>query len=396
MRIAMFSDNFYPELSGISDSMRMTGEELARRGHTVRFYGPSHPAKNFALVGLPPRELPPEPNIDVRRVPSLPFPAPTGQGRLVLPLGWSRQSLREFKPDVVHVHDIFGLGLDGMRAARAIGVPVIGTNHTILEAFLAQVRWLPKRYGPYALRYNAWFYNQCAFVSAPSSQVFTEMRRYGFRAPHRVIPNPIFLDLFSPAARKAPFKKEFGFSKFTILFGGRLSPEKDIDVLIKAMPLILQKVPEAMLVIAGKGSQEPELRTLVRALHIDHAVKFLGFVDMRTTFPRIYKASDVFAMMSTSDSFSITMVQAMAAGLPVLAARSWGLVEYVHPDNGILIPPKDARTFANAAIRLATHPEEGRALGKGGVAYTKQFSVAAIADTWEHIYEHASKKRHRA
>jgi len=126
MRIAIYSDNFYPELSGITDSIMTTGKELARRGHSVHYYVPHYSEKNYQMLSRG-RDLDMGPRIEVYRLPSLPFKTGTGQGRAVLPLCTSLPSLKRFNPDVIHLNVFGGSGLEAIMAAKLLGKPLVGT-----------------------------------------------------------------------------------------------------------------------------------------------------------------------------------------------------------------------------------------------------------------------------
>ena len=107
MRIAIFSDNFYPELSGISDSVLALARTLARRGHFIRFYVPYYSEKNYAAINVPFRELDLGPNVSVHRLFSIPFAMGTEQGRAVIPSGINIRDAARFAPDVLHTQMYF-------------------------------------------------------------------------------------------------------------------------------------------------------------------------------------------------------------------------------------------------------------------------------------------------
>ena len=391
MRIAVFSDNFYPELSGISDSIIALAGQLAARGHRLCIYAPRYAQRHFRRLGLPAAEIDLGEPIAIVRLPSLPYPTGTRQGRAVLPTGVPRQ-LRQFHPDVIHVHLPFGVGLEGLQSARALGVPLIGTNHTPLSEFL---RYSPLR-GPrcerLAVRYGAWFYNHCDFVSSPSRAIFEEMDRLGFRAPHRVISNPIRTDIFRQLGSRELLKARFNFSGFTVLYAGRLAPEKRLDLAIRAVASLVATTPAVSLALLGRGSAEDDLRRLSRSLGVEGRVRFLGFIPDATTVSEIYNAADAFAIPSTAETQSIAAMQAMACGLPVVGVRAWGLSEYINAANGILVDPGDDAALARALLHLAAHPEVRHDLGEGGRAFVRALSSPVIAAEWEDVYQESLRR----
>ena len=396
MRIAIFSDNFYPELSGISDSIIALSKDLAKRGHFIDFYVPNYPQEDYDRINIPYKEIDLGPNIHVVRFLSFPYGkgAGTGQGRFVVPNGFRAATVFRFHPDVIHSQLFFGVGLEAIFAARMLRRPVIGTNHTAIKEFLKyspiQQSWFTNG----ILKYVNWYYERCELVTAPSHSVFDEMTALGFKnVKMRVISNPIDTQTFQPLVRNTPtgksnvaLKKKLGFAKHVIFSAGRLSDDKNPDVLIKALPFVKKDVPDAMLVFAGNGTSREKLAQLAERLGVKDSVKFLGFVE-KSKLVEAYSASEVFAIASTSDTQSLVMMQAMACGVPVVGVRARALPEYINEKNGFVVEPGDARAMADRLVQLLKDPKLAKSLGDGGLAYTSQFSEPAIAADWEKIYK---------
>jgi len=385
MRIAVFSDNFYPELSGISDSIITTAKELARRGHLIHFYAPRYGKRDYAVTRLPHNEPQEKQNIEVSRFASLPYPTGTMQSRAVLPTALRWLIVRKFKPDIAHIHLPFGTGIEGMLSAKILRIPLVGTNHTPISEFIRYSPIRTKWFEKFVVRFNACFYNQCNFVSSPSNAILNEMRAYGFKRPSYAVPNPVDTSAFKPLGRKKILKKKFGFSSFTVLYAGRLAEEKNIELILHAAQALKEKIPVMDIAIVGRGSYERKLRLLASSLNIAERVHFTGFVDLHT-LPLIYNASDVFVMPSTAETQSIAMMNAMACGLPVIALKAWGLKEYVPPETGTLIEPGDVYALPRELERLYANPRRRTEFGRKGRAFVENFSPPKIASQWENIY----------
>jgi glycosyltransferase involved in cell wall biosynthesis len=213
----------------------------------------------------------------------------------------------------------------------------------------------------------------------------------------RVISNPIDTKTFHPLTNRATLKKKLKFNNHTIFSAGRLSDDKNPDVLIKALALVKKKVPDAMLVFAGRGSSEEALKKLAKDLHVEDSVKFLGFVD-KPTLVEANNASDIFGIASTSDTQSLVMMQAMACKLPIVGVRARALPEYINDKNGFIVEPGDVKAMSEKFIYLLQNPTIAKKLGAGGRAYAETFSEAAIATDWEKIYagviESYNKRKH--
>jgi glycosyltransferase involved in cell wall biosynthesis len=391
MKIAIFSDNFYPELSGISDSLVFFAQGLAANGHQVLFVAPRYRAHDYPPKA--PHELDLGPAIQTARLWSIRYPySPTGQSRITVPCGRGIALLKKFFPDVIHTNSPFGAGIEALLAAKFLRVPLVGTNHTLISEFInhspLNFFWLTR----VTLRYFSGYYNNCAYVTAPCRSLLEEMENYGLRVPHQPVPNPIDAQRFVPvasAAKKAVLQKRFQLTGKTILYTGRLAPEKCIDVIIRAFAQLQKKIPDTTLLIAGHGSAEQSLRALTQKLGVAAQVHFVGFVD-KDTLPLLYQASDLFVIMSTSESQSLSLMQAMASALPSIGARARALPEYIDEASGLLVKPGDVPALAGAMQTILSDDALAGRLGAGGLKSVQRCARPAIVKIFEKIYTEAA------
>jgi 1,2-diacylglycerol 3-alpha-glucosyltransferase len=385
MRIAIFSDNFYPEIGGIQDSIEALAKALGQRGHAVDFYVPRYGHREFERVNAFPVELGLGPHIRIHRLRSLPFPTSTKQSRAVFPMPVSWLDLPVApRPDVIHTQSFFGVGLNALLAGRRLGIPIAGTNHTAIRAFGS---YLPFGMDA-AAAYVLWYYNRCDFVTAPSRSVFDELGQGRLRRPLEVVSNPIATEVFRPVspAVKRKLKTKLRLHGPTIVYAGRLGLEKNIDPILHALALLKQRIPNAEFVIAGHGSQERHLRALAQQLSLEPSVRFVGTLP-KSGLAELFQASDVFVTMSTSETQGMAMLQAMACGIPVIGANARALPEYIGIDRGFLVEASDAAALSDRLADLLSNPELQSQLGIGGASYVKQFATERIADQWEHHYQ---------
>jgi glycosyltransferase involved in cell wall biosynthesis len=381
MRIAVFTDYFFPELGGIQDSIAITAGALGRRGHSIDIYAPRYGAGDYRRVNATGREPDLGANVRVHRRLSLPFPSSTRQSRVALPsllvlAGWA-------KPDLIHTHSFFGLGLEALLAGTAQRIPVVGTNHTTIAGFGPHIPVSVAR----AAAYVMWYYNRCDQVTAPSRSVFAELGLGRLRPPHRVISNPIDIGLFTPAgaAERQRLSTRFGLTGPTITYAGRLGAEKNIEVILPAVAALRDQGIAADLAIAGHGAHEPVLRTIAADLRIAERVKFVGTLAP-DELARLLQVSDIFAMMSTSETQSMALLQAMACGVAVVAANSRALPEFVSPDNGVLVEPHDSARLAAAFADLLGSPDRRCRMGAAGRRSVERYGVETVTDEWELLY----------
>lgn len=387
MRIAVFTDSFYPELGGIQDSIAATARALGDRGHQILICAPAPAQGDYEVAGLPVGEIDLGKNVSVRRFFSLPVPSSTRQSRLFVPTGGRWRELVAFGPDLVHTHTFFGAGWEAIRAARRLSIPLVGTNHWAIGEFSAYVPFAAALFTRTSVKAVTGYYNGCAFVTGPSRSVVDEMQAFGLRAPHAVVSNPIDTLLFRPAtpAEKLSLKTRLGFSQATIVYAGRLAVEKNIDVLIRVLALLKSRVPDVMLALAGHGSERGRLERLANELDVAHHVKFLGTLD-KTALADAYRAADVFAIASTSETQSMVLLQAMSSGLPAVAARWRALTEYLPDNAGFLAEAGNAEDFAAKLATILGQPSLKVEMGAHATRACQRYSVANVVRTWEEIY----------
>lgn len=392
MRIAFFSDNFYPELSGITDTITTTSKELRARGHEVCYVVPYYAPAEYTTAS---RQYPLRPEDDtiegapIVRLPSIKMPvSPTGQSRLAFPTGASFEFLDRFKPDIIHTNSPYGAGWEAVKAARRYRVPLIGTNHTAIEDFF-----------PFGLRtimrwWDARYYNHCSFTSAPYGKLLERMGEMGFTGVGHAVANPADLHEFTPATleERREHRAAFGITGPTILYAGRLGTEKRVEVMIRATAILKKEFPDVTFMATGHGAARPSLEMLVQKLGIGRNVRFTGYLS-RAALPHAYKAADIFGMTSTSDSQSLALMQGYSTAMPAVTARARGLPDYTPPEVGFQIAPRSAEEFAEKAALLLRDETLRTTMGQAALQFVHQFAPNKIAAQWESIYMHALENR---
>jgi 1,2-diacylglycerol 3-alpha-glucosyltransferase len=387
MRVAIFAEFFYPELSGITDSITALGKELAQRGHTVMFVVPWYSKSEYKVVNAVKNDNF-GPNIIIKRMPSLDIPfSPTGQNHFPLFLGLGTYWLKKFKPDIIHTHSPLVPGWEALLASKLLKIPIVATNHTPPSEFIKGPKWFVNS----ICRYYSWYYNKFDFITTPSQSLVDYMMKYGFNKKSIPVSNPIDTTNFFPARsqqEKKELKKQFSFTDHTVLYTGRLALEKRIDDIIRAVALAQKEIPDIFLAITGRGNAETKLKELAEDLGITNKVKFFGYVDNQT-YPLIYRAADLFAIMSTAESQSISLILGMATGLPVAGADARALPEYINKDNGVVIPVGDYKKLAENLVQIFSNQGLALQLGVGGIKTANQCSIKIVTDQWEEIYKKA-------
>lgn len=375
MRIAICTDIYLPQLSGVSDSIALLASELTKRGHEVRIYAPRN--------GVTEKEG------TVKRLPCVTVPGSAGNMFLVFPRGML-SDMRAFKPDLIHTHTFSTVGLAAVHAARRLKVPLIGTDHTFPALYLKYVglNFAPVRF--FMKKFAAWYYNRCTIVTTPSKSMHDELVQYGMRRPSHLISNPIDFDLFRPATDRAVCKKKYDTLMPTILIFQRIAEEKNLDFSLDIFKAVRAKMRTALLVV-GDGPYRTHLERRVYEEHIAD-VHFTGTLRGAELVTAI-NAADVYLITSIENQ-AMTVLQSMAAALPVVGADIGGLPEQiVDGKSGFLITPGDTDAFVQKLELLLRDETMSRAFGREGSTLVEKYSCSYVGNEFEKLYTECISKK---
>lgn len=334
MRVLMVSDVYFPRVNGVSTSIETFRRTLAAQGVELRLVAPRY--------GGEPDEA------GVVRVAGWPVPGDR-EDRLV---GWRAMHRATLAAaggcDLVHIQTPFVAHYAGLAAARRLGLPVIATYHTLFEEYLQHYApllpagWLKRRARGLSRRQC----NALDGVIVPSTAMRERLLGYGVDAPLHVLPTGIPVERFR-GRDGAAFRRQHGIApeRPVALFVGRVAHEKNIGFLLDALRHALARHP-ALLLIAGEGPARAELEARVRREGLAEAVRFIGYLDRAEALPACYAAADVFVFASRTETQGLVLLEAMAAGLPVVALAAMGTTDILAPERGARIAPDSPTGFA--------------------------------------------------
>jgi L-malate glycosyltransferase len=307
-------------------------------------------------------ELPTD--VPVREFPVHGFGRPGAIGQFFAFASWCRH----IGAELVHTCDLYA-NIFGLPAAALAGVPVrVANRREILTGDKT----------PTQLRAQQLAYRAAHAVVANSAAARDQLEREHVPASRlRLIPNGLDPARFTPAAPRDALRH--------IVTVANLRAEKGHDVLLAAAPRILAQHPDATFTFAGEGSRRDALETLTRALGLADRVHFLG--ECRDVAPVLAEA-DLFVLPSQSEAFPNAVIEAMAAGLPVVATDVGGIPEVVRSDEtGVLVPPGDAEALADAVISLMDRPAHAAALGRAARSTVERYyTFDRMVGAFEHLY----------
>lgn len=344
MNILMVSDVYFPRINGVSTSIETFRECLRRDGHRVILVAPDY---GHGAPVVEPDVI----RIGARPVPFDPEDRLMAHARIVA----LAARLRGEQIDLVHVQTPFVAHYAGMRLARELGIPCVATYHTFFEEYLFHyVRWLPRAWlRALARRFSRGQCNQYAGLIVPSSAMRDALLRYGVHTAMEVLPTGIPLAQFG-SGDGAAFRRAHGIAaeRPMALFVGRVAFEKNIGFLLEVAERARTSLPELLLVIAGEGPALAQLQQQARTMKLEHNVMFVGYLDRRVALPDCYAAADAFVFASRTETQGLVLLEAMAAGIPVVALAEMGTRDILEARRGALVPPDDPRAFAETLVGL--------------------------------------------
>jgi len=382
MRIAIFSDTFPPQVNGVAHTAYLSAKNLVEAGHEVAVFTVSKKLKGRPDINLK--------NLQVFRLPSVPAIAYPGE-RFTLPIGITLRKVRKFKPDIIHVHTPFSVGWEAVLISKILKIPLVGTHHTFYNHYLKHIKldfeWMKK----VSWKFTIGFYNRSNLILSPSKSLADELVREGLKCSINVLQNSINVNLFKPAENsfdKDKAKKSFGVKNRSICYMGRLSYEKSIDQIIQAFALINKKMPELNLMLIGDGPERKNLEKLAKHLKINDSVIFTGSLLYNGDLVQALQANDLFISASKSENMPLSVLEAMAVGLPMVLVKEKGLAELIEENiNGAFAKTDDPADIADKITSLLSNSELLDKFSRGSRLLAMEYSNEKVTDLLIKSYE---------
>lgn len=372
MRIAYFNGNMRPGQDGVTRVMYKTIDEALACGHEA--------------IGFS-SDVPPEAEqiIPTYRVPSVPLPLQKAY-RIAKP-GYSHfaKRLTEFRPDILHINSPCTLGFGAMRYARDFGVPIVATYHTHFPTY-------PRYYKLNGLEEVVWkicrkLYNNIDRTFVPAEPILHELQVHGIERLEYV-PNGVDTETFNPKFYSDQWRKKYSpEEKPIVLFVSRLVWEKNLQVLADMYSSLKQKRNDFEMVVVGDGHARADLEKIMPA------AQFLGFKSGKE-LSEAFASSDVFVFPSTTETFGLVTLEAMASGLVPVAAKYGGAVGIIKERvNGLFSAPRDAHDLARNVEILLDNPDLRSQLASKAISHAQTFAWENVLKQLFTSYEEVIRER---
>lgn len=376
MNIVMLTNTFIPHVGGVARSVSAFTAEYRRRGHRV-------------LVVAPEFDNQPADEVDVVRIPAIQHFNGSDFSAVLPVSGLLTETLDAFRPDIVHTHHPYLLGMTALRIARYRKLPLVFTHHTLYEQYTHYVPLDSPAFKRFVIELATRYANLCDQVFAPSESITALLRKRGVEAPIAVVPTGVDLARFA-RGDGAGFRAAQGIPAGAFVVGhlGRLAPEKNLEFLARAVARFLKSAPDAHFLLVGEGPSEPAIRAVFKSAGLTDRLHIAGVLQSPELVDA-YHAMDVFAFASRSETQGMVLTEAMASGVPVVGLDAPGVREVVRDQrNGRLLHEESVEAFATALQWVAALPTAGRQQLRQGARETAEgFSMPRSADRALGYYE---------
>lgn len=385
MKIAIFTNNYLPNPFGVAGSIESFRKEFEKLGHTVYIFAPK--TKGYI-----------DQNPNVFRFPSIDFKYKISFP-LAFPFSYCIDGILEnLEIDVVHSQHPNLLGWQARRWAKKKNVPLIFTWHTLYDRYAHFVPLVPSSWAAFWAIGNAVSYaNDCAQVIVPTNSVVEIVREWGVRNSYlAAIPTGVEEEFFRDSKRYA-MREKFGIAKdeIALLLLCRLTAEKNVEFLVRAVVGILKRHKKTKFILAGDGYELPKLKKMLIDAGLSGRVIFIGIVASGDK-KDVYAAGDIFVYSSKSETQGMIISEAMYMGLPVVALKATGVKDMVEPQKTGLLVGEDEKEFSDAVSLLITDEDLRKKMAKNSAeTASRKYTAAACAQKMLEIYEESIQRKNR-
>jgi 1,2-diacylglycerol 3-alpha-glucosyltransferase len=403
MRVIYFTDTFLPKIDGITISIKNFSERLSQKGYEFLICCPEYGEGDFDRMSdsihierFSSAHLPTYPDIKVV------FPNPARLAKII----------EDFKPDLCHIHTPGLIGQYAVNASEKFGIPSIGTYHTLISeqdtyVSLYRILKLDKLFMKInkfdktltlknLLKFQKFdnfniqkkiilklcnnLYERCDLIISPSHLLKQQLIEFGIRRPISVVSNGMDLSRFKGVVKQSS-------SEFKLLHVGRISYEKNCDVIINAFHKIQEELPQATLTIIGDGPALPSLKIQAQQLKIEDKVIFKGFVP-NSELADIYPQYDLFLTASTMETQGLVILEAISCGLPAVGVYAFAVPELVqHGLNGYNAQPFKPLEIAELSLKILKNPELYRSFSEKSLEISSHHELSKCVDRMDEVYK---------
>jgi len=382
MKILIATESFYPNIDGGAVAQHNLAHELKKRGHEVHVIAPGFSFNN---------KIENENGITIHRTRAIKLPFYMNSRYYFSPFPFVKVGslIKKIKPDIIDICSPYPISISAVVWARKKGIPVVGSIHILPENMLTPFH----RFNSYnkllnlSWGYFVYFFNLFDWTTIPTKTGADMYKEHGLKTNITPISNGLKTEIFNPNNDGEYLRKKFKLPKENVvMYSGRISAEKNLEVLVEAIPHVVDKVDAHFLFVGSGGEYKHSLIKLAKKLDVKKHTTFTDFLDWED-YPNIFKTADVFAMPSEAELQSIVTMEAVATGLPIVAVNKGALPELVSMNNGLIFDSKNSKQLAEHIVKILSDKKLKKDMSNNSLKLIKKHSMESVASQFEEVYQ---------
>lgn len=382
MKIAIFTNNYLPNVYGVPMSVETFRKEFEALGHEVFVFAPNYPGYH-------------DDNKNVFRYPSLDinirFRLPLG-----IPYSWRMEKILEkLDLDIIHSQHPNLLGSAALKWAKKKNIPIIFTWHTLYDQYTNFVPFVPQKFAAdWIIKKAVKYANRVDAVIVPTPSVVPVIDKWGVKNEIFSIATGVVEKEFENPDGRA-IRKKYGIEDDDILLlvVSRITDEKNIEFVFESMAVIASKKENVKGMLVGDGYLLPKLKNIAKEKKLENKIIFTGLVSGRNDIKNYYAAGDIFVYASKSETQGMIMTEAMCMGLPIVAVKASGAKDIVRDGQTGFLTRENQEEFSGAIMKLEEDSELRKKFGENAKKFAREeYSSRACAKKALEVYGRVIEK----
>lgn len=393
MKILIATDAYWPNINGVAISVESFKNELEKLGHEVFIFAPcyNYRIKTDKRIMNKNNKLK---NVYRFKALKLFF---SKNDRLVYKTEIKKffKIADEIKPDILHIQTEWSMGRFLSKYSKKRNIPLVMSYHTNWEEFASYIKFWPKRYIPWLVKYilNKVTENIDVAIYPTKSMIDILEKNNIFNKEKVIIPTGIDIDYFQKISRDERKNSPFIINKYPelkghkiLLYVGRVSPEKNIEFLIDGFEILRKKRSDIKFLIVGDGISKGDISKYIKSKNLDNDIYLTGFIG-RDKINEVYSFSDLFVFSSVVESQGLVVIEAMASATPIVAIGEKGVKETMCGDNGGFMINNSLDEFVEKTSLLLDDDNLYKIKSKEAFDFSQKFDITNLTLKLESVYK---------
>lgn len=384
LKIAYFFDNYFPQVNGVVTSSINTANEMFKRGHSVMAVAPiTKPFCNYPDDYFK-HPIVFQKGFEASFYPDFIFTYPFSTTII--------SDIKKFSPDIIHFHAPFTIGFQAIRIAKILRIPVVGTFHTFFAEpeYLKVINMEKSKF----LRSFGWFYSnqffdRCDLVVSPGIATADFLIKENLKTPVKIISNGVEVNKYKDFKFTNKYPVKIDSENDYLIYVGRISEEKCLDVMFKAIDIIKEKNKRIRLIIVGGGPYLSKYKKTVEEMNLNHFIHFTGMIPNKDFLESgLLSKMKLFVTPSTSENQPMTILESIMFGLPIVGADAKGIPELVE-GNGLVFKPGDYIDMAGKISLLLENDDLRIKFANKSLELREKYNIVNTTAKMEDLYYNA-------